>query len=306
MNILIIILLIINLIISIVIFILQLPINRKIAFICLFTSAFIPIFGPLMCAAMLIQFQEGRHEMAADETIKKYAIKETEYVDQERLRNVVPTNDALSISNESERRTFLLGLLRKKDLKSLNNTLKKALTNEDSEASHYAASAIMELQRESYSVMMENEKIYKQSSPASYEDSIAYAVSIMGYLDCSEVGQLENYTFRSRYETTMKYIIDNHLDSCNPTDFENLIDMLIKQGRNEEASIYSKKYCKQFPDVENSLVYRLQTAYLQNDETEFQETIKNIHNSDFVLSPSTLSMIRFWKTNQETSKKDEI
>lgn len=296
-------LILLSFMVSFAIFLLELQKNKKFAIICLIIGSLVPVFGVIMCIVMSIQFKEGWHEMASDETIVKYSIEAAEYVDKDLLYNMVPSNDALTLSGESERRNFLLGLLRQKDMSALNNTLKKALTNKDSEASHYAASAIMELQRESYSVMMDNEKIYKQDEFASYDDSIAYAVSIMSYLNCSEVGDLENYTFRNRYESVMKHILKNHYDCCSPSDFENLIDMLIKQGRYEEASIYSEKYRRCFPDSENGFIYDLKISYLQHDEDKFLEIISDIHNSDIILSPSALSMIRFWKNRGEMSIK---
>lgn len=294
-----------NLIASIIIFAFQFVRNRRLAFICLGLGVFVPVIGLLMCMIMLIRLKSGRHEMEAGETIKKFKIQNVEYVDEERLRSVVPASDALSISDESERRSYLLGLLRQRDMSSLRDTLKMALTNKDSEASHYAASAIMELQRESYAVMSEKEKLYEAMETKTYDTAVSYAWSIMSYLESSEVGQLENYMFREKYENVMKDILESFPDKVQNEDFENLIDMFLKQGRLEEASLYADKYLQQLPMSENSYVYIMKTAYARGDNEKFNKALEGIRASKVVLSPETLTLVRFWIEAKKTGNVNE-
>ena len=294
MNSFILIMLIVNALVSLGIGIFQLGRNKRLALICFLTGLFVPVFGPAMCAAIGVRFKEGRHHMAVEETIRSYKIQESEYMDEERLRNVVPAEDAFSISGESQRRSFLLGLLRQKDIGSLAGVLKKALTNEDAEASHYAASAIMELQRSTYSDMMAYEAEYKADAVPDYGKSIRYAAAIMLYLDSSEVGELENFTFRSRYEKVMEYILGSLTEECSPTDFENMIGMLLKQGRLTEAAEYGKKFGERFPDTESSYILRMQTAYCRHNEREFTDALSDLKKSSVLISAEGLDMVRFW------------
>ncbi len=286
--------LILNLLISLILLIVMFHRDRKKAVICLAINLMLPLIGLLFSLMMLIRFKESRYEMAAGEIIRKYKLKEMEYVDNERLQNTVPVNDALALSSEKERRTFLLGLLRKKELSSLRDSLKKALTNADTEASHYAASALMELQRESYTMMMEKEKAYR-TVPLTYEDAISYGAAIINYLENSEVGQLESYTFRTRYEEVMKVVLTKFRKECQGRDYENYIDMLQKQGRLEEARVYAGQYLEHFPQAENSYLYGMKICYLQNDRAGFDEMLTKIGKSKCMLSPESLSRIRFWQ-----------
>ena len=293
---------ILNIIASTAIGIFQYRRSRSLALICFFTGILVPVFGPVMCFAMCIRFKDGHHQMAVEETIRSYKIKEAEYVDEQRLRNVVPVDDALSINSESERRAFLLGLLRQKDIHNLAGTLKKALTNEDSEASHYAASAIMELQRNTYSEMMDRQAEYQKAQSPDYDTSIAYAASIMAYLESSEVGSLENFAFRSRYEEVMNYILFNLTEDCTPTDFENMTDMMISKGRLAEADAYASKFGERFPDMESSFICRLRLAYEQRNRTKFSKVMDELTASPIQLSYSGLSMVRFWQLNNQAAK----
>lgn len=286
-------LMIANFIGSLILFFVQLRSSKRRAFCCLLLTVFLPILGFMFCGFMFIRFNEKGYSMDDNETIQKYKIKPAEYIDESRSMRIVPANDALSLSDESNRRGFLLGLLRQRDMQSLRGTLQMALHNEDPEASHYAASAMMELQREAYTQMESAEEAYKEDE-ANYENATAYAASIMLYLENSEIGQLENYTFREKYETVLKRILKENEEECNPRDFENLINLYIKEGRLDEALSYCEKYVETFPRNENSYMLEMQVAYEKGDKQVFLDTFKAMRNSEVTLSSDALSMVRFW------------
>lgn len=274
--------------------------SPKLALLSLFLGLMLPVFGPILCLVLRFPFRRGRHQMAIEETIRGYRIEATEYIDKERLRNVVPVQDALNLNGESERRAFLLGLLRQKEAAGLTDTLKKALANEDPEVSHYAASAIMELQRDQYSEMMDREKEYKSQEKPSYAQSIGYAVAILNYLDSSEVGQLENYSFRSRYEKVMQYILTEKAAESSPVDFENMVEMLLRQGRYTEATDYGERYGTRYPEMEGSFLCRLRIAYHQRDLEKFSKVLEELKASPIQLSGTGLNLIRFWGKGQKS------
>lgn len=283
-----------NTLISLVIFIVAMVRNRRTALGCLFVSLFVPGIGPIMCLVMAFPFKKSHYAMDTEEVIRRLKMDQVEYVDNERLMSTVPANDALTLSSESDRREYLLGLLRQRDMESLRGILHQAVYNNDSEASHYAASAIMELQRVSFSNMEKAAKDYVPGPEGSYEAAIGYAVSIMLYLENSEVGQLENYTFRSRYETVMRDVLENHTEECTGNDYENMIGFLLRQGRLDEAWQYAEVYTEAEPMNESGYLLMMQAAYQQGDASRFAGAYNALRGSDTVLSPKGLETVRFW------------
>lgn len=291
---LVIVLLIVNVLMTIVITNFTFRKDQTLALLRFVLSFFIPGVGILLCMIMRIRHNNSCFEMAASGKIKKYKLKNMEFMDEKQLQNMVPANDALGMSDEKERRKYMLGLLKQEEMSSLRGTLKKALSNEDSEVSHYAASGLMELQRESYAVMTDREMVYREGETNTYGKAIDYAASILAYLKNSEIGQLESYTFRRRYEEVMKGILSDFPKECISEDYENLIDILLKQSRLEEAGIYAKEYNKAFCNNENSYLYCMKVSYQQNSKEGFQKALSELRNSSITISSDTLSLVRFW------------
>jgi len=274
--------------------------DLKKALICLLMSTFVPVAGILLSAVLIIRFKRGHYAMDTEETIRKYKIRESEYIDEERLMNTVPARDALSISTNRQRRSYLLGLLRQHEAGALRSLLHQAVHNTDAEASHYAASAIMELQRLSYNSMAEAGKAYEET-PGDYDATKRYAASILDYLDNSEIGNLEQSTFRARCEEVMLRILQDMRDRCDESDYENLIRLYLRQGRYREARDWAHAYSEAHPGGESGYLLQMEAAYLLTDLGAFHNALDELcARSDVLLSHDGLTVIRFWMRNRET------
>ena len=298
-------LLLINAVASVILLLFLLRRGGKLALCCFLLSFFVPVFGFIMCIIMAFPIKK-KYAMDIEETIRKYKPEDVEYVNQYQLMTTVPANDALTISGESERRSYLLGLLRHREMESLTDILHASIHNSDSEASHYAASAVMELQRISYNNMEAAGKLYVPGPDGAYKDAVNYASSIMLYLKNSEIGLLENYTLRNKYEEVMRDIIKNHTEECTEDDYSNYVNMLLKQLRNAEAMSAAEKFSQAFPLSEEAYLLMMRAAYQQNDSELFNGIISKLRESGVPLSPEGLKTIRFWIQPQTQQSEVDV
>lgn len=283
---------IISTLLGLVIFVLFRRKDRQAAYRMLPIATLLPGVGPILCLIMIMPFRKNHYALGAEESIRKMKIEPGEYVDRERLMSTVPAHDALTLSSESERRRYLLGLLRQREMSSLRGILHQAVYNRDSEASHYAASGIMELQRVSYQNMEDAKKAYTAGETGSYQAARDYAAAIFDYLKDSEIGKLENEIFRRRYEAVMRDILEHHREAA-AQDYRDLIGFLLGEDRVQEAFPIAQATLEAFPEEENYLLL-LEIAYrLQNPE-RFYETLEQLKSSGVELSAKGLNLVRFW------------
>lgn len=151
---LILILLIINIIISLIWFILKLE-KKQVAwmalfFICLPGLGYLIYYVPRILEKIIYENKYDRESLVKRFDIEKS--QERPYLEEE--LNVVPIEDAMVISNNTEKRTLLLNQL-KKDMLNSYRSLLVAENDEDSESAHYVAAAKMEVYRSYASTKME-------------------------------------------------------------------------------------------------------------------------------------------------------
>lgn len=262
---------------------------------CLCLSLPIPLLGPALSLVMLLPFRREGYAMTAEESIQRLDGAHGEYTGVDRLMNTVPASDALTLSAEGDRRAYLLGLLRQREIEPLRPILHRALHNADAESAHYAASAIMELQRLAYNAMEQAAKAYVPGPDGSWEAARRYGEAIALYLENSEVGNLENVLSRRQYESVMVDLLQSHAAACTGEDYAAMARFLLSERRFEEALAYTQAYVRAFPAQEDGYLLTLCIAYSIGDARLFGEVLESLKASRAVLSPEALASIRFWR-----------
>ncbi|MBR1742320.1 MAG: hypothetical protein IJ733_10745 [Lachnospiraceae bacterium] len=122
--------------------------SRKYLILAIFMF-FCPVAGPIFLAMGTLGyylFFDSDIDLAAI-TFSKERVDVLERPDEESEMNLVPMEEAIMIEDKESLRQLLLTVLRGDMSKSIN-AVTKALNSSDSEASHYAASAIMDITAE--------------------------------------------------------------------------------------------------------------------------------------------------------------
>lgn len=227
--------------------------------------------------------------LSADQILNISRITVPEY---EKEMNIISIEEALSINENKIRREIMLDVL-KKDATKYISQLKNALGNEDTETSHYAAAALVEIKRK-YELVVQELSVKMEKDPNNYDLSIGYMDALNKYINSDLLDR--NNKRKQQYSLVNvgeRIIIANpanlQLEKYNAL-IENLID-LKEYTRAEECA----KLCiSAYPQNEEPYIKMLKLYYLLGRREAFASLLDKLRNSNILLSNKALGILRFW------------
>ncbi|WP_141228383.1 tetratricopeptide repeat protein [Anaeromicrobium sediminis] len=203
--------------------------------------------------------------------------------------NTISMEDALIYNTNKEKRQLLLDVL-KGDYSQNISILKSALNDEDSETSHYAASALMRIKGELDKDLQLKEVQYEKNKD-SIETIKEYIEIVKKYMESGLLDQFTHYKYRSIYLNLLKLILSKEQ---SPLYYEEKIHYEIKVGNYEEAREYCESYLNEFGLEEGPYLSYIKLYYNLGDYKKLYESINSLRNSSIRLSPKGLKILRFW------------
>ncbi len=205
-------------------------------------------------------------------------------------KDLIPIEDALNLNDHNIKRNLVIEMLKEDSYKYLEFLL-KALKDEDSETSHYAATAITQLKSKLTVAIQDMEVEYYKNSK-NKEVSKEYIKALKECIDSNLIDKKE----RTRLTYSYKLALENYIRDIE--DDENYLNELIKiyiDIKNyDKAIIYSYKYMKKFVQSYKPYMFLLEVYYTLNDKKNFEKVIKSLRESDIKLDKEGLDILRFW------------
>jgi hypothetical protein len=253
----------------------------------------VPVFGFFL----LIGFQSMLHRRAVIEEFKEIETPR-EPMSSFTLRrlnvqseiDIVPLEEALIVNDVITKRRMLLNALKDKTVRQ-NSILETALMNEDTETSHYAAIALIEMKNElqitlqQFTVQYEEMKLDEQMLKNYAQVMKSYINS--GFLD--ETALQEN---TQRYQQLLEEIAS--FNKVEEIYFVELIELLIDQRELLKAENYCDQYQKNYPNFEKPYVLYNKINFYKGDKEKFYGSLEKLRLSPNPLSNEALQLIRFW------------
>ncbi|WP_310832545.1 hypothetical protein [Paenibacillus pedocola] len=259
-----------------------------------FVAAF-PVLGLLFPL-----FQRSRTADAADRLEKlelvlhedarrdSYPVSRMRDIDKE--VNVVPLEEALLVGDLSNRRRTMIDLLNQ-DATDYLEVLRLAVANEDTETSHYAVSALVEIKRKL------NRSIQRLS--VRYESSRDDAGFLNGYAEV-----LRNY-IRSGFLDTgtlerLKYDLAEVLQYLIEADpgafsiYEEKAGIELELGNFAAAERVALQFEERFPDREEPYLLLMKLYHTSRSPVLFQDALLRLKQSSARLSSDGLKFVRYW------------
>ncbi|MEG2570458.1 MAG: hypothetical protein RSA70_03395 [Clostridia bacterium] len=214
---------------------------------------------------------------------------------------IVPLEEAMSINDTETRRKLMVDILHQNPNEYIR-LLQQARLNDDLEVTHYASTAMMEVQRE-YEIDLQNaEREYKEHP--EQEDALQNCIdSLNSYINSGLIDESVLYIHRKRYvdllATQMREQPDNFdafLSAANTYleigDFgtaKQVVDTLTSRWANNENSWFAKlKYCQQV-----------------NDGVTLRAAVSEIKRRNVYLSPEGRQTLSFWDPSYAHEKQLE-
>ncbi|MDP4143620.1 MAG: hypothetical protein Q8936_03935 [Bacillota bacterium] len=285
----------INLILGLVVFYHQKRHKKDHALIGLLIMVFLPYVGMIiyiileLSSRYIHEFERDKFQYNVDEDnqhisllLRKEALKEG--------IDIIPIEDALVLNDEGVKRNLIINAL-KGDAYQYLGFLKKALKDEDTETSHYAATAVTEVKRKLTLAMQELEEKCQEDN-SNIDIFKTYADIIKRYMDSGLLDKKTQKEYLYKYRRVLKYILK--YDKTEEYYFEQIVKCNIITKNYDKAIYYSYKYMKYFSKSYKPYLLLMNIYYTARNKEEFSQVLDELRNSHIRLEKDALEIVRFW------------
>jgi len=250
------------------------------------------IFFMLACLFNRILKETENIENTYQEYIKgNDHIHYVEDIDFQGEINTVPLGDSLILGTRQQRRLFLVQLL-KKDYSRYIKVLQKAVNNEDSETSHYAGVALIEIKKQFEKLIYSADEEYKKNS--SNMPAIRKNIdTIKKYINSGLPDKIE----KKEFAISLSYLLEKYLekDQARKQYFIDKIKLDLDLENYDYAKEYCEKFCHYFPNEQEAYFMLLKFFYSTHNLKSLKKVSDFIKNKQFNLSKRNKQMLDYWE-----------
>ncbi|GKU77076.1 hypothetical protein [Paenibacillus sp. L3-i20] len=211
-------------------------------------------------------------------------------LEAEKELNVIPIEDALVVSEHHTRRRVMIDVLKQDSIHYLE-ILQTAVSNEDTETSHYAVSAIMEVKRKLLIAIQDLSVQYESQKHEPYMVQ-TYAEVLKGFL---RSGFLDERTI-TKYQYTYLTVLEQFITLSDQSEwaYRDKIETELALGLYGIAEATSRSYLEQFPHSEETYLCLLKVYFETRSVSKLRHTLEQLKQSPIKLSNQALTLVRFW------------
>ncbi|WP_066055656.1 hypothetical protein [Robertmurraya korlensis] len=213
--------------------------------------------------------------------------------------NVIPFNDALILNDNKTKRTMLIDLLKGQFQQNID-ALELALQSDDSETSHYAATAVQHTKRELINQMRTIEAQLDEEEE-DYSLLSIYRDTLKQYIRIEFLDAQTRKKYLYSYLQTLTKLIQLHPTHKDKNYIEK-INTAITLDEHQLARETAEQFITYFPKDEDAYFYAMKVHFHMQNEFEFKQIMNQLRVTDINLSPSRLSQLRFWLQGESYEK----
>lgn len=268
--------------------------NKEEAIYRLVIVFFIPVFGFLYL--VILDILVKRNPPIENNTVTLHDLEKdivgTGFmrVDFEKEVNIAPMEEALFLNSSAEKRKLIIHALRE-DVDKYMDFLNKALSNEDPETSHYAASAIMEKKRK-LSNSLQELAVRFEVDRKDLQTTIPYADVLKTYLNSGLLDEKSYIKYKYIYANVLQNLLEVH--SSEEQYFIDKINCELELGNFNKALEDCDKFIEHHPKSENTYLQKIKVYYYMLDHKNIQYVLAQFKQSDIKFSNDTLNTVRYW------------
>ena len=213
--------------------------------------------------------------------------------------NVVSVEEALLVNDVHVRRKVLIDII-KQDALQYIDVLKQAVTNEDTETSHYAVTAVIEMKRE-LTILLQKLAVEYAQQPNDTTVATTYADVIQAYM---RSGFLDAQSLK-QYQLTYNAIVTSLIEQGTATEqhYKQKIDTAIALHNIAEAQQTITQFKQAFPLSEQPYVAAMSIYFQLRAFTPLLAELNALKSSSIQLSSDTMQLVRYWN---EVAKQYEV
>lgn len=267
--------------------------NRRAFLIKFFVMLLCPVIGPLffIISYLLDKILFWTAPDLEDVIFSKDRVKIQLKADEERVRNMVPLEEALAINEKKDLRTVMMNMV-KGEIQDSLAAIALALDSEDSESSHYAASVMTdELNEFRRRVQSLSWEILREE-----EDETEYEEMLIDYMN--QVLKLRIFTiieqrrFVHIMADTAEKLRQKDQSKLKEEQYESVCLRLMEIEDYTDAEKWCAWLAEQYPERLSTYTCRLKLYFTLQNKEAFFTTLNDLKKSDIVIDRETLELIR--------------
>ena len=267
--------------------------NRRAFLIKFFVMLLCPVIGPLffIISYLLDKILFWTAPDLEDVIFSKDRVKIQLKADEERVRNMVPLEEALAINEKKDLRTVMMNMV-KGEIQDSLAAVALALDSEDSESSHYAASVMTdELNEFRRRVQALSWEILQEE-----EDETEYEEMLIDYMN--QVLKLRIFTiieqrrFVHIMADTAEKLRQKDQSKLKEEQYESVCLRLLEIEDYTDSEKWCAWLAEQYPERLSAYTCRLKLYFTLQNKEAFFTTLNDLKKSDVVIDRETLELIR--------------
>lgn len=211
-------------------------------------------------------------------------------METEKELSVIPIEDALLISEHQTRRRVMIDVL-KQDTNHYLEILQRAVSNEDTETSHYAVSAIMEVKRKMLLALQDLSVQYENNKQDEYVVR-TYAEVLKGFMNSGFLDERTLLKNRYTYLAVLESLTE--LGENSEWAYHEKVNVELELGMFAEAEATGLLYIEKHPFSEDAYLCLLKVYYTTKSSVKLYETLDRLKRTPMRLSNHALTLVRFW------------
>lgn len=267
--------------------------NRRAFLIKFFVMLLCPVIGPLffVISYLLDKALFWTAPDLEDVIFSKDRVKIQLKADEERVRNMVPLEEALAINEKKDLRMVMMNMVKGEIQDSLAE-IALALDSEDSESSHYAASVMTDelnefrrrVQTLSWEIMQEDE------GETEYEEMLIDYMNQVLKLRIFTI--IEQRRFVHIMADTAEKLRQKDQSKLKEEQYESVCLRLMEIEDYTDSEKWCAWLAEQYPERLSAYTCRLKLYFTLQNKEAFFTTLNDLKRSDVVIDRETLELIR--------------
>ncbi len=267
--------------------------NRRAFLIKFFVMLLCPVIGPLffVISYLLDKALFWTAPDLEDVIFSKDRVKIQLKADEERVRNMVPLEEALAINEKKDLRMVMMNMV-KGEIQDSLAAIALALDSEDSESSHYAASVMTDelnefrrrVQTLSWEIMQEEE------GETEYEEMLIDYMNQVLKLRIFTI--IEQRRFVHIMADTAEKLRQKDQSKLKEEQYESVCLRLMEIEDYTDSEKWCAWLAEQYPERLSAYTCRLKLYFTLQNKEAFFTTLNDLKRSDVVIDRETLELIR--------------
>ncbi|GEL04577.1 hypothetical protein [Rummeliibacillus stabekisii] len=258
--------------------------------------SFLPLIGWLLPSIWPKKFISNEGKFLEDymneqtNDIEIELLTKEESVKREKELNVIPIKEALVINDFTTRRKLMLDVL-KKDTMQYIDVIKMAVLNEDSETSHFAVAAVMEVKRK-LSLSLQRFSVEFEKNQQDTTVARSYAQVVKEYMASGFLDDQTLKKYKYIYIQAVGILIEHGQGETEIYEEKMSVEMELHEY--QEAEKTGLQYLEAYPLQEEPYLFLMEYYYRTKSKMKMQEILDELMNSTIQFSNRALTVVRYW------------